>query len=212
MNPRFKLLPGLFTVIAILALFSACHKDQPKPATVITAPSEILVAPFPNLTATVDFSSGSLIKMNYAGQITKQINLGVSAFNFKRWTIDGKIMYTYCLYDSLPATPLLGWLAGTDIITDQNLNVIQQIQIIGHPGHDARVDGHEFILLSPTHYITETYYSQVPTNIPDSVPHAAGCTVLAPFIQEVNNGQVVFEWNAADYPEFYGASVQGGDF
>jgi arylsulfate sulfotransferase len=193
-------------------LLAACHKKETAPKLAVAYPKEILVAPFPNLSEAGDFSTGALIKMDYNGNIKLQKTLTSAAFNFRRWIINGKTYYSYLQYDPTPTTPLLGWLAGTVIVTDSALNQLQSIRLLGHSGHDDRLDGHEFILLSPTHYIVETYYETQVTNIPDSVPHAANCTVMAPLIQEVNNGQVVFEWNASNFPGFYAASVEGNDF
>jgi arylsulfate sulfotransferase len=211
MNGRTYPASKLAFFVCCVLIISACKKNSTSPVVTTTPPSEILVATFPNLSQAGNFSTGSLIKMNYSGEIVKQQTFGAAVFNFRRWIIDGKVLYSYLLYDPNP-TPLLGWLAGTVIVTDENLNPIQHIQLIGHPGHDARLDGHEFILLSSTHYIVETYYEQPATNIPDSVPHAANCTVMAPLIQEVNNGKIVFEWNASTFPEFYAASVEGNVF
>jgi arylsulfate sulfotransferase len=203
-----------FLTLAILVSFisfSACKKKENPSPPAATAPSEILVSPFPAL-LTGSYSSGELLKLNYSGGIIKQVNLNVSVFNFRRWTINDKIYYTYCQYDYSTMPTLTGWIAGSIMITDSALNIIDSVHLVGHAGHDSRLDGHDFLLLGPNHYIAETYYQEQVNNIPDSVPHIANCNIMAPLIQEVNNGNVVFEWNASNYPEFYAASVQGNDF
>ena len=51
-----------------------------------------------------------------------------------------------------------------------------------------------------------------PTNIPDSLHPAKNVKVTACLIQEVNNGQVVFQWDGTNYPELYRSSVENNDF
>lgn len=76
----------------------------------------------------------------------------------------------------------------------------------------SKIDVHEFILLDDDHYIIEAYRSEKPTNIPDSILHQPGIRVVGCIIQEINNGQVVFQWHGTDHPGFYGASVENNNF
>ena len=195
-----------------LPFYFACQKNVPitKPESII--PNEILVSPFPNLGPEHNFSTGTLLKLNYSGDIIQQKNFNTAVFNFRRWQIDGKISYSYAIYETLPITPISTWLACSIILTDENLSTKKVIRLLDHPGHDNRLDGHEFILLDDNSYIVETYYSKKVTNIPDSVPHSSDCTIMAPLIQEVKNGKVVFEWDGSEFPEFYAASIEGNDF
>jgi len=36
--------------------------------------------------------------------------------------------------------------------------------------------------------------------------------VVVPVLQEIRNGSLVWEWDASDYPQLYGASTDGNDF
>jgi len=51
-----------------------------------------------------------------------------------------------------------------------------------------------------------------PTNIPASLHPAKNVKVTACLIQEVNNGQVVFQWDGTNYPELYSSSVENNNF
>lgn len=171
---------------------------------------EILLA----LNSTTD---GKLFILDQSGSIKKEKSVGVHAENFQKWLIDGQTRYTYFhtdgdyLLDSISGTEL-----GYEEICDSALNILSTVKLLSNAEVDANVqdklDTHEFILLGDNHYIYDTYYEEKPDNIPDSLHPAPGVKVLACIIQEVNNGQVVFQWNGAKYPELYAASEENNDF
>jgi hypothetical protein len=74
------------------------------------------------------------------------------------------------------------------------------------------LDSHDFILLSDDHYIAESYYVKTVSNIPDSLHPAKHVKVVAPIIQEVQNGKILWQWSTINYPEFYSSSVEGNNF
>ena len=168
----------------------------------------------------VDFNtktSGVLAILDQAGRVIKTKTVGLQIDNFQKWNINGKIRYTYFqtqgefAIDSIPGTE-----EGYEIICDSNLNEIKRVGLLPYGNVDtltsSKIDVHDFILLDDDHYIVETYRSEKPTNIPDTILHEPGIKVVACIIQEINNNQVIFQWHGTDHPEFYGASVENNHF
>ncbi len=162
-------------------------------------------------------ATGKLFFLNPLGSLVRSKPVNVQADNLQKWTIDGQIRYTYLESNStVKLDPYLSTEIGYEMICDSALNILDSVRMISNGALDASVldklDLHEFILLGDHHYICETYYPLAVTNIPDSLHPVAGVKVDAPIIQEVNNGAVVFQWNGADYPAFYGESQEENDW
>lgn len=137
--------------------------------------------------------------------------------NLQKWIINGQVRYTY--FQTVGVSSLDGSKnaeIGYDMICDSGLNILDTVKLLSKGTIDSEVqdktDVHEFILLGDHHYITMTYYPATPHNIPDTLHPAAGVQVAACIIQEVNNGQVVFQWDGTQYPEFYAASMENNQF
>lgn len=162
-------------------------------------------------------TTGVLAILDQSGKVLKIKDVALNVDNFQKWKIDGKTRYTYfqtdgeSTIDSVPGTE-----EGYEIICDSNLNEIKRVTLLPHGNVDtsvsSKIDVHDFILIDDDHYIVEAYRSETPSNIPDSLHPAANTRVVACIIQEINNGQVVFQWHGTDYPEFYGTSVENNTF
>jgi arylsulfate sulfotransferase len=157
---------------------------------------------------------GKIFLVNENGSIIKEKSVGSDVQNLQKWNINGNIRYTYFLsvgaktLDSIPGIEL-----GYEFICDAGLNILDSVgfQIFNNINSDE-LDSHEFILLGEHHYICETYYQEKPDNIPDSLHPTSGVKVAACIIQEVNNGEVVFQWDATKFPEFYSCSQENNNF
>lgn len=234
LNYFFTLLIFLFTAI----IFSSCQKElreivsnnSNNDTTVSTNPDTTIN--YSNLFSVtagngqdtgeilLDFNTEKnavLAILDQSGKVLKAKNVALQVDNFQRWNINGKIRYSYfqtdgpSTIDSIPGTE-----EGYEIICDSNLNPIKRITLLPYGNVDttesAKIDVHEFILLDDDHYIVEAYRSETPTNIPDSLEPSAGEKVVGCIIQEINNGQVIFQWHGTDHPEFYGESVENNVF
>ncbi len=155
-------------------------------------------------------TNGMLLILNQNGYVIKEKPLPVNVQNLQKWVINGQTRYTY-FYTTL-VTP--GW--GYENICDSNFNVLSTVRLLSYGNIDSSVsdelDEHEFILLGDNHYISEAYYVENPSNIPDSLHPSPKVKVDACIIQEVNNGQVIFQWDGTQYPELYASSVQNNNF
>jgi arylsulfate sulfotransferase len=162
-------------------------------------------------------TNGILEILDQNGNALKQKVLPLRVEDFQRWNINDKKRYTYFQAEgNYTIANLQGIEEGYQIICDSDLNVISKISLTSYGNVSAassdKNDSHEFILLDDNHYITLTYQLAQPTNIPDSLHPDPFAQVINCIIQEVNNGQVIFQWQGIDHPEFYGTSVENNNF
>jgi arylsulfate sulfotransferase len=176
----------------------------------------ILTAPF-DFSTTSSTTPGLLLVMDQSGKVLQKLATSDEALDFARWTINGQTRYTYIVASPTafrPSGDVQG--AGYAIIADSNLNTLQQINFIPYaPGifpSNQGLDVHEFILISDSDYITLTYLWKYPTNIPAYLNPAPDVSILAPVIEEVRNGSVIFHWDGSDDTSFYANSIFDNDF
>ena len=139
-------------------------------------------------------------------------------WDFKAHQIDGKTYYSYHSTFSYPGDAIVftGHNPGERVIMDENYNVVARIAALPTQknGGDTTLDGHEFLLLGEDHYIVMSYLQVEVDNIPDvniytgaPIDHAEKAILVAPYIQEVDHGEVVFEWLSIEHPELYSMTV-----
>ena len=162
-------------------------------------------------------TSGRLWVYDLQGNTKKVIPTPDQSLNFRRWITNGKVRYTYHLHERLAYHVTgVGYIPGKAIILDENFQIIDEVKLIPFgtrdPSDPNELDGHDFIFLDDGHYLTMAYFEKAPTNIPASLNPSLDCKVIAPIIQEVRNGQVIWEWDGTDHPEFYESSRTGNKF
>ena len=91
---------------------------------------------------------------------------------------------------------------GKIIVMDENFNEIKQLELLPNNGHGAiRTDNHDFVYFNDYHYILPAYVNRSGVNM--NAYGGANSVELIDFaFQEIVNGQVIFEWNSANFPEF----------
>ena len=237
MLPR-KLIPFLFLSIGIL-LFSECSKTPmmspaPTPLSPLQSPADttpiVTDANFYSVTgddttsvkgeilmALNSSTDGKLFFLDQRGSIKREVSVGTDVENLQKWNINGQVRYTYFHTEGISTLDgTTGTELGYEMVCDSSLNILDSVKLLSFDNIDANVqnklDVHEFILLGDKHYIYETYYKELPNNIPDSLHPAAGVKVAACIIQEALNGEVVFQWDGTQYPELYSASQENNNF
>jgi hypothetical protein len=193
-------------LLSILSL-TGCRKNNDK---IILPPEDvgniILVAPYP------DIDTGELLALDSSGNEILKKNIKGAVMNFKRWNINGNTRYSYFQYNSSYTIPVIGTALGEIVIIDAEFHELKRIRLLPNnirmPEDPDLLDAHDFILIDDNHYIIMTYYLQTVHNIPPELNPVTGPRVLAPIIQEVQNGEAIWEWNGADYPEFYANSAE----
>ena len=162
--------------------------------------------------------SGLLLFTDRRGSLIREKTMPIHVEDLQKWNVNGLVRYSYFQTRGNPVTleNIQGTEVGYEMICDSDLTIIDSAKLISYHDIDASVsdklDVHEFILLGDHHYITESYYVKTPTNIPDSLHPIQGVRVAACIIQEIDNGQVVFQWDGSDYPELYSSSQENNNF
>lgn len=204
------------TFLSFALFFTGCKKDDDSIINVESstpAPGDIFVAPF----TYQDETSGNIMILNSAGNLITDKKVDAEALDFRKWTINNTVYYSYYEHDpDAYHIPETGYVPGDLVLLDENLDEIKRLRLLPYNGRTPDdpdvLDSHEFVMIDEEHYIVLAYYEMEVDNIPDSLNPAENCRVVAPIIQEVQNGEVIFEWNGTNYPEFYGVSAVDNDF
>ncbi len=159
---------------------------------------------------------GTLAILNQNGYVLKEKSINSRVDDFQKWIINGQTEYSYLMAPAPYTTGGPATEEGYDVITDSNFNELSEAKFLS-PGDidnadDDRLDVHDFILLGANHYMAISDQIESPANVPDSLHPSPKLKVTACIIQEVNNGQVVFQWDGTDFPELYSSSVENNDF
>lgn len=193
-------------------IFTLDSSGTPTPGIILAAPLEFTVAP--DLPA-----PGLLLIMDQSGHVLQKKATPGSAFGFVRWNIGGQTRYTYMENDpNAFRTGGQDQNAGYCVIADSNLNTLQQVNFI--PYQDTAntfvtgqsLDVHDFILISDNHYIDLAYVVKPVTNVPAYLHPSPKLQIVAPIIEEVSNGQVIWHWDGSADTSFYANSVTTNDF
>lgn len=150
--------------------------------------------------------------------VVRKKKLELQALDAKMTEIGGKTYYIYLVRDpEVYQIPQAGYVPGYYVIADENFNEIERVYLKSHGDIDGQaqpaLDGHDFILLGENHYLAMAYYEKTVYNIPSHLsPLTNGVKVVANIIQEVRNGQVIWQWDSTEWPELYGNSVEGNRF
>lgn len=134
-------------------------------------------------------------------------NADTGLWDFKKHKIGGKIYYSY--HDQTGAYDdygLEGYAPGERVILDENFREIKRITFEQSEvtSKGAPLDGHDFLMIDIDHYILSGYIKGTVCNIPDRTKPSS---VVYSYLQEVQNGKVIWDWKSIDYPELYSLTV-----
>lgn len=161
-----------------------------------------------------------LFKTDTKGNVVfyKQLDGNVlSGYDFKRTEVDGKVYYSYLAsYEPADNAALegVGYLRCYAVVLDENYNEIDRVWcLVETDGRTTVLENHQFTILGEKHYLVSAYVGKRVMNIPQDVPHSQlGARVVADVIQEIKDGQVIWEWDSTEHPELYALSVESNDF
>lgn len=155
-----------------------------------------------------------LLKVDANGRIVFSWFLNEYVLNFNRFEIDNKVFYSYNQknYDKGNVLSGVGYVPSMNVVLDENWRIIDIVELMKNSEtikYDTPLDSHEFIVLGENHYLMLGYYGETVFNIPSDIDHSEfGVRVCANVIQEVKNGELVWEWNSTNYPELYGMTLK----
>jgi hypothetical protein len=154
-------------------------------------------------------ADGTIVYYRYMGHIGRNL-----IANFEPHDIKEGRYYTYfCETDANLRDPTMGYNSGMFVVMDSNYTEVNYITLIPTNHHgEGYLDQHEFLLLSPTHWISLSYSIERVNNIPSSVATSPEAYVQAGIIQEVKDGKVIIEIDSVDYPEFYALAMTQNEY
>ena len=201
-------------ILVVVITFYSCRQHAGKQEVVTREVNQVRIFYTPMVK---DNAHWNMLVINEYGDTIQYKKMDSLTVDFRKWVINGKTRYGYYVKNSdfykYPDQP---YSSGFRVITDSNFNILQRITLKSHGIIDGKkkpaVEHHDFILLDDNHYIVLACYEYTPTNIPAELNPLPGKIVVTPVIQEVLNGEVVWQWVGCEYPELYAASVDGNNF
>ena len=165
--------------------------------------------------STYDLSTNYIFKLNNQGDlifykaITKtdadgnEVNTNGLDFR-KQYTSSGEVRYTYMPYleDSFADGDCAGINPGCVVVMNENYDVIDEIYYTDGNGEEILIDPHGFIWIDEGHYILTAYKQEV-VDVPEDLgatDNRADLAVL--YIEEIKDGEVLWEFSSADYEKF----------
>ncbi|MFI3140868.1 MAG: arylsulfotransferase family protein [Clostridia bacterium] len=158
--------------------------------------------------------NGNIYKMDMSGNIVfyKDCN-GTSGRDFKQVvTDDGTIYYTYVEAGEnfTDEKANAQYTQSQAIIMDENYEVVDKVEFLntseGMPENHS-IEGHEFIMIDLGHYFISAYVTMEVDNFPTEIMEDGTGTVVASVLQEVKDGELLFQWVSSDYEELYAYST-----
>lgn len=160
---------------------------------------------------------GTVYKMDTSGNVVFYKEVGDVARNFKPYLINDTVYYSYAAsgenyYDYHLG---VGYNQTQAVILDHEYKEIDRIEFLVetdyvHKKHS--LENHDFLMLDVGHYIMSGYVGMTVNNIPTSLKPNGTSSVVAFVIQEVKDGELLFEWSSTDYPQLYSLSLDMNDF
>lgn len=129
-----------------------------------------------------------------------------SVSDFKKYNLNGRTYYTYFNpVENYNISSQLGLTFGELKVLDENYMPIKTINFIPTKKvkQQVYVEAHDSIMVGPNHYIL---FSEI--MVPHKQKNGSNKNLRTPYIQEIKNGKVIFEWLASDYPELLDSSVE----
>jgi hypothetical protein len=127
--------------------------------------------------------------------------------DFQQVTLpSGDIRYT-CTVGALNTG---GWTLGVDHVMDQKFNDVADYQLPAYAAHGVLpAEAHDFLLLDTDHYIAMSYVQRTVDLSTVNPAWSTQAVVMNPVVQEVKSGNVLMEWDSANFPTLYTDSIDG---
>lgn len=160
--------------------------------------------------STYDESVNYIFKLNNQGDLIFYKKTGGNALDFrKEYNSAGEVRYTYMPYLETSFCGIEGINPGCVVVMDEDYNVIDELYYQTADGEDLMIDAHGFIYLDDGHYILTAYEDVVVDNLPEDLGATDNSVYLAVlYIQEIKDGEVLWEFCSQDHTEFLYTSTE----
>lgn len=154
-------------------------------------------------------TEGTILYYRYMGHIGRNLVANFEPHDIK----EGRYYAYFCETAVNLRDPTMGYNSGMFVVMDSNYTEINYITLLPTNRHgEGYLDQHEFLLFSPTHWMSLSYSIEHVHNIPSSVATSPEAYVQAGIIQEVKDGKVILEIDSVDYPEFYALAMTQNEY
>ncbi len=154
--------------------------------------------------ATYDEDVSYIFKLDSQGNLIFYKKTDNNALDFrKQYNSDGEVRYTYLLYLRDSFCGISGINPGCVVVMDESYEVIDEIYYQTPDGDERMIDPHGFIYLDDGHYLLTSYVDAVLEDVPEdlgAVDNSVYVAVL--YVEEVQDGEVLWEFCSSDYPKF----------
>lgn len=117
---------------------------------------------------------------------------------------DGGTFYSVTVGVTNPA----GWTLGVDHVMDDQFNDVADYQLQPYAQHGVlQAEGHDFLLLGDKHYVAMAYVQRTLNLSAINPAYGTAAQVMSCVFQEVDNGNVLVEWDSANVPSLYADSI-----
>jgi arylsulfate sulfotransferase len=116
---------------------------------------------------------------------------------------DGGKLYTVTVGVTNPD----GWTLGVDHVMNGQFNDVTDYQLPAYAQHGVlQAEGHEFRMLGDQHYVALSYVQRTLDLSSLNAAWGTQAIVMSNVMQEVENGNVLMEWDSANVPSLYADS------
>lgn len=133
--------------------------------------------------------------------------------NFQKVTVGNKTRYIYFKPEKQGTRfQTNGYNRGVIVVMDENYRVIDELNGLPSKKYEEKnisPELHDCIYLDDGHYIIMDYITRNDDKVSKELDNTR---LLTAYIQEVKNGEIVWEWMGTDYPQFIKGSVEGNDY
>ncbi|MCD8161348.1 MAG: aryl-sulfate sulfotransferase [Clostridiales bacterium] len=160
--------------------------------------------------STYDEDVNYIFKLDNSGNLIFYKETGDNALDFRKvYNSDGEVRYTYLQYLENSFCGISGINPGCVVVMDEDYNVIDELYYQTSDGEERMIDPHGFIYLDDGHYILTSYEDVVVEDIPEDLMADGDSAYLAVlYVQEVQDGEVLWEFCSQDYEEFLYATTE----
>lgn len=162
---------------------------------------DVLLTPNNTYLLIVDRAGNALYYRSFAPQYVS---------NFQQTTLaDGSIVYSA----NVGVLNTQGWTLGVDHLMDQHFGDLADYQLPAYAQHGVLpAEQHEMILLGAQHYVAESYVQRTLDLSVYNSAWSSQAVVMSNVFQEVENGNVLVEWDSANFPSLYSDSIYENTF
>lgn len=142
-----------------------------------------------------------IFKLDKTGKMKYYKKTNKISFDFKKEVNrNNKIRYTYLESTKSNFAGLRSILPCDLVILDENYEEIDRIQYFNKDNTFTSLENHTYIYLDDNHYILATYSEEFLNKRNEEGEEISKLNCL---IQEVKDGEILWEFNSGGYPEFY---------